>query len=321
MKKILFKISKVIAFTLTMVMFLGMTVSAKTVTVQTASFTTYPMQYYDENTSHWHIAEEAVYDNTCLEYLCVHNIAQLTPNKNYAAIKAYQLESDADFYFEGNVELHLPDYLFEGEVRNQTTVNFFVASDKGKIIYPSDGTNYLPVTLASKTIKVSGEASGLSAGDKIYFVAFTDSEIAAPYLTAPISVWETPYGGYRGVPVNDTNSFSEEQGEMGWEFLFAPIDTLEFGSKEVTYDEYAEVGGEDKKTDDKKAQSSNVVISTGNTKPLPTEAETKEALTDAKLMITALIILAALILILQAVVFEVIRNKKGKEVESGDKNA
>lgn len=317
------KVSNVITLAVLAAMVFGISASAKTVTVQTASFTTYPMQYYDDSTSHWHIAEEAVYDNTCLEYLCVHNIAQLTPNKNYAAIKSYQLESDADFYFEGNVELHLPDYLFEGEVRNQTTVNFFVATDKGKIIYPSDGTNYLPVTLASNTVKVSGEASGLSAGDKIYFVAFTDSEIAAPYLTAPISVWETPYGGYRGVPVNDTNSFSEEQGEMGWEFLFAPIETLEFGSKEVTYDEYAEVNSADNAAEDEKVQNSNVVISTGNAKPLPTQKETQEALTDAKLVITAVIISAALVLIIQAVIFEVLRKKRIKKVdiEGGDKNA
>lgn len=311
MKKIFSEMSKMIIMIAVAVIIFGTSAAAKTVTVQTASFTTYPMQYYNEQTSNWHIAEGAVYDTTCMEYVCVHNFIQMAPNKNYAAIKSYELQSDADFFFEGTVALDLPDFFFEGDVRNHTTVNFFVATDKGKIIYPTDGSSYLNVSLTSGTIQVSGEASGMSAGDKIYFVAFTDSEICSPFLTTPMTVYETEYGGARGLPISDTNNYSDIQGEFSWEFLYSPMDTLQFGSKEITYDEYAEVSKEGTDADTEKAQNSNVVIATENAKPLPTQKETQEDLTNAKLVITAVIISAALVLIVQTVVLEVLKKKKG----------
>lgn len=285
--------------------------SAKTVTVQTASFTAYQMGYYDDNTSHWHIAEEAVFDNTCLEYLCVHNFIEMAPNKNYAAIKSYELESDADFYFEGEISLDLPDYLFEGKSRDTTTINFFVSTSNGKIIYPTDGSDYYTVSLASGTTKVSGGINGMKTGDKVYFVAFTDSEIYAPYLMCPMSVYETEYGGFRGVPVNDTNSYSENQGEFGWEFLFAPIDTLEFGTREVTYDEYANVSAD---TSSEKAeeteQNDNVVISTGDAKPVPTQKTIDKELNEVKKTVTFVVIVTAVILIAQIFVLQLIRKNK-----------
>lgn len=293
------------------VLFSTLSVSAKTVTVQTATFTTYEMDYFDNNTSHWHIAEEAVFDNTCLEYLCVHNFIEMAPNKNYAAIKSYEIESDSDFYFEGEVSLDLPSYLFEGKSRDTTTINFFVSTSKGKIIYPTDGSNYYTVSLASGKTKVEGGINGAEAGDKIYFVAFTDSEIYAPYLMCPISVYETEMGGFRGIPVNDTNSFSEKQGEYGWEFLFAPIDTLKFGTKEVTYDEFANVST---KNPDKEAETGdgNVVISTGNAKPLPTSREIGQQLSNVKIILSIVIGATAVVLLAQIIVLHIIKKKKSK---------
>lgn len=279
---------------------------AATKTIATAAFTVYDMTYYDEGLKWWSICENSVSDTKAEEYGCYHSQYGMGVSKNYAAVRCYEMQTDADFSFKGTISLTTKDAtaLAKGQV------DFFVCTSKGNIIYPSDGSQYQSVKQSDGVITISGEAKHLVAGDRIYFVAMNHTTEEPQWLQFAESVWETEYDAAKGNPFTDTNVYSGKQGDDGWSFMCVKTTDVKFGTTEVEVAE-AEESAEATKLTSRYPEDSGIVISNADEIiEYPELEDAKEPIYKMQLTVTLITLTATFLLIAQVFLFEALKKKR-----------
>jgi len=281
-------------------------VHAATKTIATAAFTVYDMTFYDEGLKWWSICENSVSDIKAEEYGCYHSQYGMGVSKNYAAVRSYEMQMDADFSFKGTISLTTKDAaaLAKGQV------DFFVCTSKGNIIYPNDGNQYQSVKQSDGVITISGEAKHLVAGDRIYFVAMNQTTDEAQWLQFAESVWETEYDAVKGNPFTDTNVYSGKQGDDGWSFMCMKTTDVTFGTTEV---EVAEVENDSEATQtvSRYPEGSGIVISKADEIiEYPGVEDAMGPIFKMQLTVTIITLAATILLIAQAFLFEVLKKKR-----------
>lgn len=298
------KLIRIIVVVMVLIMSSDIPASAATKTIATASFKTYNMGYYEEGNKHWYIGEGAVANSQLEEYGCAINQYGLVSCKSYAAVRRYELQTDCDFSFSGTMSLT------SGDSSAELQIDFFVCTDKGKIIFPNDGSPFQSVTPKDGAVRVKGESKHMQAGDSIYFVAINKSSVQSKYMQFGASLWETEYGQSPGASFTDTNVFEGIQGEDGWEYLCAKAEDIAFGTAEV---EVMSVEGAEETNSNisKYPEDSGIVVSTAKELVEPATLEdAEEPLLEMKTVLTVIIIAGAIILLAQVIVFELIKRKK-----------
>lgn len=300
------KIFRIIGMTVMVSLLFAFPTFAATKTIATAAFTVYDMTYYDEGLKWWSICENSVSDTKAEEYGCYHSQYGMGVSKNYAAVRSYEMQTDADFSFKGTMSLTTrdPAALAKGQV------DFFVCTSKGNIIYPSDGSQYQSVKQSDGVITISGEAKHLVAGDRIYFVAMNHTTEEAQWLQFAESIYETEYNAAKGVPFTNTNAYSGKQGDEGWSFMCTKTTDVTFGTTEV---EVAEV--EDTTSTTKVAsrypEDSGIVISNADKiVDYPKLEDAQEPIYKMQLTVTMITLTATFLLIAQVFWVEALKKKR-----------
>ena len=300
------QIFKIIGITCIVSLLFAFPALAATKTIGTAAFTVYDMTYYDEGLKWWSICENSVSDTKAEEYGCYHSQYGMGVSKNYAAVRSYEMQTDADFSFKGTISLTTKDAAALAKGR----VDFFVCTSKGNIIYPSDGSNYQSVKQSDGVITISGEAKHLAAGDRIYFVAMNQTTEEPQWLQFAESVWETEYDAAKGNPFTDTNVYSGKQGDDGWSFMCVKTTDVKFGTTEVEVAE-AEKTEEATKVVSRYPKDSGIVISNADEiVEYPELEDAKEPIYKMQLTVTAITLTATFLLIAQVFLFEGLKKKR-----------
>lgn len=302
------RIVKIFGTLLVFSMLFAFPAHAATQTIATAAFTVYDMTYFDEGLRWWSICENSVSDTKAEEYGCYHSQYGMGVSKNYAAVRCYEMQMDADFSFKGTMSLTTKDAaaLAKGQV------DFFVCTSKGNIIYPTDGSQYQSVKQSDGVITISGEAKNLVAGDRIYFVAMNQTTEEAQWLQFAESVWETEYDSAKGNPFTDTNTYSGKQGDDGWSFMCVKTTDITFGTMDVEVAE-AEAGDASAatKTTSRYPEDSGIVISNADEiVEYPELADAKEPIQKMQLTVTIITLTATFLLIAQVFLFEALKKKR-----------
>lgn len=300
------KIVKIIGITLILSLLFTFPALAATKTIATAAFTVYDMTYYDEGLKWWSICENSVSDTKAEEYGCYHSQYGMGISKNYAAVRSYEMQTDADFSFKGTISLTTKDAaaLAKGQV------DFFVCTSKGNIIYPSDGSQYQSVKQSDGVITISGEAKHLVAGDRIYFVAMNHTTEEPQWLQFAESVWETEYDTAKGNPFTDTNTYSGKQNDDGWYFMCVKTTDVTFGTTEVEVAE-AEDTSENQIVTSRYPEDSGIVISKADEiVEYPELEDAKEPIHKMQIIVTTITLTATFLLIAQVFLFEALKKKR-----------
>lgn len=279
---------------------------AATKTIATAAFTVYDMTYYDEGLKWWSICENSVSDTKAEEYGCYHSQYGMGVSKNYASVRCYEMQTDADFSFKGTMSLTTKDAaaLAKGQV------DFFVCTSKGNIIYPSDGTQYQSVKQSDGVITITGEAKHLVAGDRIYFVAMNQTTEEAQWLQFAESVWETEYDTAKGNPFTDTNTYSGKQNDDGWSFMCVKTTDVKFGTTEVEVEE-AEETAETTSLSSRYPEDSGIVISKADEiVEYPELKDAKKPIQKMKIIVTTITLTATFLLVAQVFLIEALKKKR-----------
>jgi len=220
-------LSSLFACFMIVALFSVLNVCAKTVWV--AKFDLKKMEYFNEELNHWFIRK----DTKPEEYLCVMNVSQMAANKDYSSCKAYSVNSDCDYWFDGFIQMTLPNWISQDEGKG-SSMEFFACTKDGTVIYPTDGTAPTKkITLEDGQVKVSFGASNLKKGDTIYFVVSTDATYKSPYMTVVGTIFESPWGSKQREAYTDTNEFYGVQDKEGWSYCYIPKKSINFTSKQV----------------------------------------------------------------------------------------
>lgn len=297
---------KLLGMILMMSLLFAFPTQAATTTIATAALTVYDMTYYDEGLKWWSICENSVSDTKAEEYGCYHSQYGMGVSKNYAAVRCYELQTDADFSFKGTMSLTTKDAaaLAKGQV------DFFVCTSKGNIIYPSDGSQYQSVKQSDGVITISGEAKHLVAGDRIYFVAMNQTTEEPQWLQFAESVYETEYDTAKGVPFTDTNTYSGKQNDDGWYFMCMKTTDVTFGTTEVEVAE-AEESTTTTTVASRYPEDSGIVISKADEiVEYPELEDAKEPIQKMQIIVTTITLTAMFLLIAQVFLFEALKKKR-----------
>ena len=208
----------------------GITASAKA--VQKASFERVELKAYDDSKSEWFIDESAKKQEDTPTLGANVGAYALASNTVYATAKVYELQSDCDFTFSGTYRLQIPSWVTGST--DGANVDFFVCTDDGTVIWPDDNTGFKNITPKGSDEVINGGKTGMKKGEKIWFVMRSNCGFRSPYLSMPLSVFETPYGVEPELSTSDTQAgFSGVQGEFGWYYYAVKKDTISFAGAEI----------------------------------------------------------------------------------------
>lgn len=217
--------------------------------------------------------------------------------KNYSMIRSYTAQSDCTLSVYGNFSSEIPDFL--GANINRKNLEFVICNSKGQIVFPEDRSGFYKFSAAELKpdkpllINVSFD---VTEGEKVYIIFKGADDIDFAYAYTHFQVFETPVGEKPSTPVTGAaEGFSDNQGDNGWNYYYAPNDTFRF-----------KTGTELMKYETDSSESDNQDTQTGTSDKDKNEPENKTVY-KVIFIVSAVLDLAAVVLL---AVFIILKLKK-----------